>query len=76
LTNDSSRRTLQNHIKISITLIPKQMQMEIYDTLTIQPHTPLAFVLANGDTSKATNSPLAHLQKRIYVDNSKADDKP
>ena len=37
--------------------------MEINDTLTIQPPSPLAFVLANGDRSQATKTSLAHLQK-------------
>ena len=31
------------------------------DTLTIRPPTPLAFVLANGDRSQATNTSRAHL---------------
>jgi hypothetical protein len=44
--------------------------MEINDSLTIHPPSPPAFVLANGDNSKAKNSSLAHLLKRIYVDNS------
>ena len=50
--------------------------MEINDALTIQPPTPLAFVLANGDRSMATKSSLAHLQRRIYGDNSSAKNKP
>ena len=48
------------------------MQMEINVTLTIRLHTPLAFVLANGDRSRATKTSLAHLQRRIYGDISKA----
>ena len=43
------------------------MQMEINDVLTIQPPSPLAFVLANGDSSKATNTSLAHLQQESMV---------
>ena len=43
------------------------MQMETNDTLTIQPHSPLAFVLANGDSSQATNNSLAHLQTKSMV---------
>ena len=43
------------------------MQMEINDTLTIQHPTPLAFVLANGDSSQATNISRAHLQKESMV---------
>ena len=43
------------------------MQMEINDTLTIQPHTPLAFVLANGDRSQATNTSRAHLLEESKV---------
>ena len=50
--------------------------MEINDNLTIQPPTPLAFVLANGDGSKATNNSRAHLRRRIYVDNFKAKNDP
>ena len=46
--------------------------MEINDILTIQPPSSLAFVLANGDGSKATNNSRAHLLKRIYGDNLKA----
>ena len=61
------RRTWQDKIKISSSQIPKQMQMEINDTLTIQPPTPLAFVLANGDGSKATNNSRAHLQRKSMV---------
>jgi hypothetical protein len=52
------------------------MQMEINDTLTIQPPSTLAFVLANGDGSEATNNSRAHLRRRIYGDNFKADNKP
>ena len=37
------------------------MQMEINDTLTILLQTSLAFVLANGDGFKATNTSRAHL---------------
>ena len=44
--------------------------METNDTLTIQPPTPLAFVLANGDSSQSTKTSQAHLQRRIYGDNS------
>jgi hypothetical protein len=43
------------------------MQMEINDTLTIQPSSPLAFVLANGDSSRATKTSLAHLLKESIV---------
>jgi hypothetical protein len=43
------------------------MQMETNDTLTIQPPAPLAFVLANGDSSKATNTSRAHLQQESTV---------
>jgi hypothetical protein len=50
--------------------------MEINDNLTIQPPAPLAFVLANGDTVKATNSTKAHLLERIYGDNSMAKNEP
>ena len=50
--------------------------MEINDSLTIQPPSPLAFVLANGDASKATNISKAHLQERIYGDNFKAKNDP
>ena len=52
------------------------MQMETNDILTIRLHTPLAFVLANGDSSKATKTSRAHLQKRIYGDNFKAKNDP
>ena len=41
--------------------------MEINDNLTIQPPSPLAFVLANGDKSQATKTYLAHLQKESMV---------
>ena len=44
--------------------------METNDTLTIQPPSPLAFVLANGDSSQSTKTSQAHLQRRIYGDNS------
>ena len=50
--------------------------MEINDNLTFRLHTPLAFVLANGDSSKATNSSMAHLQEKIYGDNSESKNKP
>jgi hypothetical protein len=50
--------------------------MEINDNLTIQLHCPLAFVLANGKSSRATKTSQAHLQRRIYGDNSKAKDIP
>jgi hypothetical protein len=56
--------------------IHKQMQMETNDTLTIRLQSPHAFVLANGDTAKATTSSEAHLPGRIYVDSSKAENKP
>ena len=41
--------------------------MEINDTLTIQPSSPHAFVLANGDSSNATKTSRAHLQKKSKV---------
>ena len=41
--------------------------MEIKDTLTILLQTTLAFVLANGDGSKATNISLAHLPEESKV---------
>ena len=50
--------------------------METNDFLTIHPHSPLAFVLANGDGSQATNNSWAHLQTKIYGDNSKTENKP
>ena len=43
------------------------MQMETNDTLTIQPPAPLAFVLANGNRSQATNTSRAHLPKESMV---------
>ena len=43
------------------------MQMETNDTLTIQPPSPLAFVLANGDGSQATNNSRAHLRRKSMV---------
>jgi hypothetical protein len=52
------------------------MQMVINDILTIQHPSALAFVLANGDSSMATKTSLPHLPKKIYGDNSIADDKP
>ena len=50
--------------------------METNDNPTIQLHSPLAFVLANGDGSMATNNSRAHLQKRIYGDSTKTENKP
>ena len=43
------------------------MQMEIKDTLTILLQTTLAFVLANGDGFKATNTSRAHLLEESKV---------
>ena len=45
------------------------MQM---DRISIKENTsrPLAFVLANGDSSQATKASQSHLQRRIYGDNS------
>jgi len=43
------------------------MQMEIKDTLTILLQTTLAFVLANGDRSQATNASGAHLPEESKV---------
>ena len=43
------------------------MQMEINDIRTIQPPIPPAFVLANGNSSQATNTSVAHLQKESMV---------
>jgi len=45
------------------------MQMKITDNKKIQPPAPFAFVSANGDTSKATNSSRAHLQEESTVTN-------
>ena len=50
--------------------------MDKFYSLTKQLSRPLAFVLANGDSSQATKTSLAHLQKRIYGDNSMAKNKP
>ena len=50
--------------------------MEINDNLTFRLHTPLSFVLANGDSSKATISSMAHLQEKIYGDSANAENKP
>jgi len=55
------RRAQQIGIRFSSLQILKQMQMEISDKMTIRPHDPYAFVLANGDSSMATNSSRAHL---------------
>ena len=52
------------------------MQMEITEIVNIKTPTPLAFICANGNSSEATNSSRVHLQKTIYGDKSKADDKP
>ena len=43
------------------------MQMEINDTLAIQPSTTLAFVSANGNNSKATKSSKVHLPEKSKV---------
>jgi hypothetical protein len=42
------------------------MQMETNDNMTIHHPAPLAFVLANGDRSQATNTSRAHLQENLW----------
>jgi hypothetical protein len=42
------------------------MQMVTNDIQTIRLSFPLAFVLANGDSSQATNNSRAHLQENLW----------
>jgi hypothetical protein len=41
--------------------------MEIIDSVTIKPFTPLAIIYANGVSLKATKSSKAHLQEESMV---------